>query len=221
MKQLAATISLMLVGLACVHVLIGNDIYVHRPSTLIKPFRNKASQPDRVPDKSSRLSFLSLRPNRPENVSVSVLVAGDVATSFPVEVPATRQGVTESFGTTERFNVSDLVLEFDFDPDRDVLMFMQIQKTGSTELDLHLVYDAEVGPPGKPGVKCICLGVVGHGQCECRAGVDGRNIWLFSAQSMRWDFCGHHRDWTEMHDCGESALDKREGKKRDRRYVKR
>lgn len=53
--------------------------------------------------------------------------------------------LTESRARTGRFNVTDLDREFDFDEERDVLMFMQIQKTGSTELDLHLVYDAEVG----------------------------------------------------------------------------
>ena len=122
--------------------------------------------------------------------------------------------------TTETFNATDLVREFNFSAENDVLMFVQIQETGSTELDLHLVYDAVVGPPGKPGVKCTCMREVSSGQCRCLAGANRTIVWLVSAQSLNYAFCGVHRDWTELHDCVPSVLNRMERKKRSRWYYK-
>ena len=65
---------------------------------------------------------------------------------FLAERPTSRPGNSESSRKFEQFpNVTDLDHEFDFDVERDVLMFMQIPKTGSTEMELNLVLDAEVG----------------------------------------------------------------------------
>ena len=52
---------------------------------------------------------------------------------------------SESEEVIERFKGSDLDRKFDFDVERDVLVLLQIPKTGSTEMDQHLVWRAEVG----------------------------------------------------------------------------
>jgi len=97
---------------------------------------------------------------------------------------------------------------FRFDADHDVLVFLHAQKTGGSTFGRHLVRDTVAGVPAP----CVCRRR--RKRCDCGDGV-GRQ-WLFSRYSSGW-VCGLHADWTELHDCVPSYLDKREGQRRQRR----
>ena len=76
--------------------------------------------------------------------SYSILVCRSLASSKPLS-PSQLVQNSKMEWNSDGFNGSDLDREFDFDVERDVLMFVQIPKTGSTEMDQHLVMKAEVG----------------------------------------------------------------------------
>ena len=96
--------------------------------------------------------------------------------------------------------------EFDVDSDRDVLVFLHIQKTGGTTFGRHLVKNMDIETP------CVCY--KHRKRCDCINAK--KRIWLFSRYSTGWA-CGLHADWTELHDCVPDALDDKEEKKRERR----
>jgi len=108
--------------------------------------------------------------------------------------------------------VSDEEVErtFSFDADRDVLVFLHAQKTGGSTFERHLVRDTAAGVPAP----CMCR----RRRKRCDCGDNRGRQWLFSRYSSGW-VCGLHADWTELHDCVPRYLDKREGEKRQRRFV--
>lgn len=89
---------------------------------------------------------------------------------------------------------------FSFDIDsNEVIVFLHIQKTGGTTFGRHLVNDLKVDPP------CKCQ--TGRKRCKC---LNTKNqAWLVSRYSTGW-VCGLHADWTELHECVNDALNKRE-----------
>ena len=90
--------------------------------------------------------------------------------------------------------------EYDFDIEsNEVIIFLHIQKTGGTVFGKHLVTHLDVEIP------CECQ--VGRKRCKC---VNSKHqIWLVSRYSTGW-LCGLHADWTELHECVNDALDKKE-----------
>nr|CAG4642064.1 EOG090X0E58 [Eurycercus lamellatus] len=93
--------------------------------------------------------------------------------------------------------------------DRDVIVFLHIQKTGGTTFGRHLVKDLNLEVP------CICPRK--RKRCDCFRPDTSNEQWLFSRYSTGWK-CGLHADWTELTDCVEDALDEYEGIPKKRRY---
>ena len=107
----------------------------------------------------------------------------------------------------------------DIQPDQSgVMVFLHIQKTGGTEFGRHLLF-LDVGRPCRlvnsrirlpKGSKCYRPGP---------SGKKNKETWLFSRFSTGWP-CGVHADWTELHECVEETLNKKEGvKEREFFYV--
>ncbi|XP_037075164.1 heparan-sulfate 6-O-sulfotransferase 3-B-like [Pollicipes pollicipes] len=99
--------------------------------------------------------------------------------------------------------------DFRFDlEDRDVIVFLHIQKTGGTEFGRHLVHDLQLKRP------CVCH----RRQKRCQCFRPGSNShWLFSRYSTGWK-CGLHADWTELTSCVDEAMDHMERDEKKRRY---
>ena len=95
-----------------------------------------------------------------------------------------------------------------FDNQHDVLVFLHIQKTGGSTFGRHVAKDS-VGFPSE----CRRLSRK-RGDCRDSHG----HFWLFSRVSAGWA-CGLHADWTELHECVPTMLDKLEKKHRDRRLI--
>jgi len=113
---------------------------------------------------------------------------------------------SEYLGAHQDFSqVSDLV----YNPSRDVLVFLHMQKTSGSVFGRHLVRNA-VGFPA------ACRRIRGRKQRNCTDS-NGRQ-WLFSRHSTGWA-CGLHADWTELHACVHRVLNRREGVRRQRRSV--
>ena len=119
--------------------------------------------------------------------------------------------VSEYHGATNvgvDFHDTDLDRNFKFTIEgRDVLVFLHIQKTGGTTFGRHLVRNIDVKIP------CQCY--TERKRCDCEN--SNHYIWLFSRYSTGW-VCGLHADWTELQSCVDSALDRKEGVSRNRRY---
>ncbi len=104
--------------------------------------------------------------------------------------------------SSSRLQVSEDVLyrKFAFDiENNEVIVFLHIQKTGGTTFGRHLVNDLEVEPP------CECR--IGRKRCKCVNSKD--QAWLVSRYSTGW-LCGLHADWSELHECVNNALNRRE-----------
>ncbi|KAL5004953.1 hypothetical protein ScPMuIL_018409 [Solemya velum] len=109
---------------------------------------------------------------------------------------------------TNSFPVDVVDRRYDIDIEtEDVLVFLHIQKTGGSVFGRHLVRDLDLASP------CVCY--KGRKRCDCLTA--NKRLWLFSRYSMGW-LCGLHADWTELQDCVESAMNRKEGPKRNRRY---
>jgi len=94
-----------------------------------------------------------------------------------------------------------------FDSERDVLVFLHIQKTGGSTFGRHIARDTQGFP-----APCRCQLL--RKRCDCR---DRRGwFWLFSRESAGW-VCGLHSDWTELHECVPQVLNRLEGNNRRRR----
>ena len=104
------------------------------------------------------------------------------------------------------FAETDLKRNFQLNFERDVIVFLHMQKTGGTYLGRHLVRNLNIESP------CRC--VKGRKRCDCYT--KNGTIWLFSRYSTGWR-CGLHADWTELNPCVEEAMDVQEGKSRLRR----
>ena len=102
------------------------------------------------------------------------------------------------------------VKEYRFDvKGEDILVFLHMQKTGGTKFGKHLVKNLDLKYP------CDC--VPRRKRCSCKR-PNSEKIWLFSRYSMGWP-CGLHADWTELQGCVPNIINKREGKKRTRKYL--
>lgn len=95
---------------------------------------------------------------------------------------------------------------FDVEGD-DIIVFLHMQKTGGTKFGKHLVKNLNI--------KCEC--VPKRKRCTCNR-PKSKKIWLFSRYSMGWP-CGLHADWTELKGCVPSLINKREGRKRSRKFL--
>ena len=95
---------------------------------------------------------------------------------------------------------------FNMDEDRDVFVFLHIQKVGGSTFGRHLVKNMKLSKP------CVCYR--GKKRCDC---LNVKNhMWLFSRHSSGWR-CGLHADWTELTSCVDEKLDQIENTKRNRR----
>jgi hypothetical protein len=90
--------------------------------------------------------------------------------------------------------------------DEDVIVFLHIQKTGGSTFGRHLVKNLDVDKP------CDC--VPGVKRCDCLT--PKKTLWLFSRFSTGW-VCGLHADWTELKNCVEEQMDKKENMHRKRK----
>lgn len=103
---------------------------------------------------------------------------------------------------------SDLDKHFKFDMNgEDVIVFLHIQKTGGTCLGRHLVRNLDVD------TQCDCDNDK-RKRCVCET--KDKHTWIFSRYSTGW-VCGLHADWTELKNCVDSAMNRREKKIRPRR----
>lgn len=97
--------------------------------------------------------------------------------------------------------------KFDIDGDRDVMVFLHMQKTGGTTFGKHLVKNV--------ALKRECECQEGRKRCDCLNNKD--HYWLFSRYSTGWS-CGLHADWTELKSCVTESLNEKEDGVRDRKY---
>lgn len=105
------------------------------------------------------------------------------------------------------FSENDLEKRTRLNFDKDVIVFLHMQKTGGTYLGRNLVRNLNLKSP------CKCF--KGKKRCDCYT--DGGKIWLFSRYSTGWR-CGLHADWTELNPCVDGILDEKEERSRHRRY---
>lgn len=102
------------------------------------------------------------------------------------------------------------IKEYRFDvKGEDIIVFLHMQKTGGTKFGKHLVKNLDLKYP------CDC--VPRRKRCSCKR-PNSEKIWLFSRYSIGWP-CGLHADWTELQGCVPNIINKREGKKRKRKYL--
>lgn len=105
--------------------------------------------------------------------------------------------------------LTDLQMMLNFET--DVLVYLHIQKVGGTVFNSHLINDLVLEFP------CQCeQAEVLMNPCHCKT--KSGNIWLFSWFTVGWP-CGLHADWTMLHECVDEAMNKLEGKVRNRRYL--
>ncbi|XP_002738721.1 heparan-sulfate 6-O-sulfotransferase 1-B-like isoform X2 [Saccoglossus kowalevskii] len=121
----------------------------------------------------------------------------------------TEQRVKKAKSKTFSEKTLDRDVEFNI-TGNDVLVFLHVQKTGGTTFGKHLVKDIDLDQP------CECHR--NKKKCDCyRPGSGNRELWLFSRFSTGWS-CGLHADWTELTQCVDGVMDKREGESKKRRY---
>jgi len=104
---------------------------------------------------------------------------------------------------------------FNIENEKNVLVYLHIQKTGGTTFNRHLVSDIK-------GHKCIqhlddnrkSPSKYHRTVCNHRG---SENTWLFSRYSHGWP-CGVHADWTALKECVNKKLRKDEGPNKRRYY---
>ena len=101
-----------------------------------------------------------------------------------------------------------LTVGSNFDIERDVIVYLHIQKVGGTTFNSHLMNDLFLENP------CTCQKDMVTNPCLCKN--KRGNIWLFSWFSVGWP-CGLHADWTMLHECVDGVLNTLEGTQRSRR----
>lgn len=112
--------------------------------------------------------------------------------------------------TFTNYLLTNVGKEYLFDVEgKDIIVFLHMQKTGGTKFGKHLVKNLNIKHP------CDC--VPRRKRCTCNK-PNSEKIWLFSRYSMGWP-CGLHADWTELQSCVPNLINKREGKKRTRKYL--
>ena len=140
-------------------------------------------------------NFCTIEPVIKQPNSITVIPKSDIETYKIGMLP------TNTFSNKDIDHEYKLKLE-----KKDVLVFLHMQKTGGTTFGHHLVKDLEK--------TCKCYKK--KKRCDCLTSTD--TIWLFSRYSTGW-ICGLHADWTELKSCVEEAMDKKEEKKRPRKFV--
>jgi hypothetical protein len=153
----------------------------------------------------------------PERFSLSTRYSASASSSSSSsrsEVPSSPTPTTKLVvGHASTVNIESVAFEeayemgFDI-TDRDVIVFLHIQKTGGTTFGRHLVRDLNLENP------CNCPRK--RKRCDCFRPNTINEQWLFSRYSTGWK-CGLHADWTELTDCVEGALDEYEGLAKKRR----
>ena len=126
-------------------------------------------------------------------------------------LPSSKEAIeTYLKGEQPRFEFKPEVLktETDFNINKDVIVYLHIQKAGGTVFNEHLMKDLILEKP------CNCTKEMITNPCLCKT--RGGHVWLFSWFSVGWP-CGLHADWTMLHECVAESLDKTEGKNPDRR----
>ncbi|XP_071092858.1 heparan-sulfate 6-O-sulfotransferase 3-B-like [Haliotis cracherodii] len=141
-------------------------------------------------------SFGFLKPNLP---ALKKIYPND-------NVDAFNTGVVSS----AHFSRTDLIHSFNVSGNgSDVIVFVRIQKTGSTTFVLHMVHDLDIPPwcqcEGRTKVKCGCYQ-------QWKSNV------LFTGERKDHPHIGH-ADWTVLHAWVKDAMKKRYGRKVKQRHL--
>ncbi|XP_071111764.1 heparan-sulfate 6-O-sulfotransferase 3-B-like [Haliotis cracherodii] len=91
----------------------------------------------------------------------------------------------------------------------DVIVFLRIQKTGSTTFARHMQNHFNVSP------WCQCNQFLSK-QCDCYE--KWKSNVLFKRTVTDWP-CGLHADWTYLHECVERTMNKRHSHKTKQRHL--
>jgi len=128
----------------------------------------------------------------------------------PQELVSPPLNYSDKSSHIELVSFKQLISNHSFDiMDRDVMVFLHIQKTGGTTFGRHLVRNLDLDNP------CICPRK--RKRCDCFRPNTINEQWLFSRYSTGWR-CGLHADWTALTNCVENSLDELEGIRKRRRY---
>ena len=118
------------------------------------------------------------------------------------------------------FDHENAVSSFDIKKN-DVIVFLQIQNTGSSLLEHKIVKDLVLEKPCScVKRRCPCLRPVSKsedGPDEYNEEEAHDSYWLFSRMTVGWT-CGFHSDWSQLAYCVDPALDQIEGQSAKRRY---
>ncbi|XP_067658328.1 heparan-sulfate 6-O-sulfotransferase 3-B-like [Haliotis asinina] len=109
--------------------------------------------------------------------------------------------------TWHYFPKEDLIRNFNLSANgSDVILFLRIQKTGSTTFAKHIEKDLNVS------LWCHCK----NNKCGCVR--KWKSNVLFERTSNEWP-CAVHADWTYLHECAETAMNKRHGRTIKQRHL--
>ena len=133
-------------------------------------------------------------------------------------IPAKVESSNRSVSKESTVRASSNSTKFNFE-DRDVMVFLHIQKTSGSLFGLHLLdlilptpclcwprTGADLGPKSlqvRHPINPFIVSQRGHSQlvhmCTCPRRL-GKDTWLFSRYTTGWK-CGVHADWTMLQDC--------------------
>jgi heparan sulfate 6-O-sulfotransferase HS6ST1 len=127
----------------------------------------------------------------------------------------------------EMFDHENAVSSFDIRK-KDVIVFLQIQNTGSSLLEHKIIKDLVLEKPCscvKRRCPCLRPAVVVKSEDETDEDHDRDedenenhdSYWLFSRLTVGW-MCGFHADYSELSYCVDASLDQMEGRPEKRRY---
>ena len=129
----------------------------------------------------------------------------------PFYLPSSKEVIKMYLKKQEpRFDFKPEVLktELGFNINKDVIVYLHIQKAGGTLFNEHLMKDLVLEKP------CNCTKEMITNPCLCKT--SSGHVWLFSWFSVGWP-CGLHADWTMLHECVAESFEKTEGKDSHRR----
>ncbi|XP_071092857.1 heparan-sulfate 6-O-sulfotransferase 3-B-like [Haliotis cracherodii] len=110
--------------------------------------------------------------------------------------------------SSAHFSRKDLIHSFNVSTNgSDVIVFVRIQKTGSTTFALHMAYDLDIPP------WCQC-----EAKNKCGCYQEWKSNILFKRKSHTHP-CKAHADWTHLHTCVVEAMNKRHGQKIKQRHL--
>ncbi|XP_067658327.1 heparan-sulfate 6-O-sulfotransferase 3-B-like [Haliotis asinina] len=122
--------------------------------------------------------------------------------------PGEHEAYNSTQPTRNDFQNQNLMRRFNISPSgSDVLVFIRIQKTGSSTLSFHLIKDIDISPwcKGDNNTSNNCYKLWRH------------NV-LFQTHNTHWP-CRLHADWTYLHDCAAWVMDLRHNRQTERRYM--